>query len=115
METMVRVYKDPKDYANDVKKLTKQGWTVLNTVEHQPQSGFTRTFTGLGLLGSKPKAEMVVTFQRVRPGGRVQPVNSVAVSQAPRQAQQAGGCPNCGCAIAPTAFFCPNCRAQVKS
>ncbi len=65
VETMVRVYKEPKDYQKDIVKLSKQGWEVLNTVDHQPQSGFIRTMSGMGLFGSKPKAEMVVTFRKV--------------------------------------------------
>jgi len=65
-ETMVRTYKDPKDYEKDVKKLSKDGWTILNTVDHQPRAGLVRTFSGLGLIGSRPKAEMVVTFTRTR-------------------------------------------------
>ena len=65
-ETMVRTYKDPKDYEKDVKKLSKQGWQILNTLDHQPRAGFARTMSGLGLLGSRPKAEMVITFTRTR-------------------------------------------------
>jgi hypothetical protein len=66
IETMVRVYKSPKDYEHDIKKLSKQGWTVLNSSSHQPQSGFVRTMSGMGLLGSKPKAEMIVTYQKTK-------------------------------------------------
>jgi hypothetical protein len=65
-ETIVRTYKDPKDYAKDANKLAKQGWHVLNSVDHQPRAGFVRTMSGLGLLGSRPKAEIVVTFTRTR-------------------------------------------------
>ncbi len=65
-EMMVRTYKDPKDYEKDVKKLSKDGWQIVNTVNHQPQSGFVRTMSGFGLLGSKPKAEMIVTYTRTR-------------------------------------------------
>lgn len=107
-ETMVRVYKDPNDYAKDVKKLSKQGWEVLNTVDHQPRAGIFRTMSGLGLLGSRPKAEMVVTFQRAK-GGRKRdkaPVGPVANAD--------GTCPRCGNPVPETAYFCPSCHAQVK-
>lgn len=65
-ETMVKVYKDPKDYAKDAQKLAKQGWTVFESLDHQPRAGIVRTFSGLGLLGSRPKAEMVITYTRTK-------------------------------------------------
>lgn len=65
-ETMVRTYKDPKDFEKDIKKLSKDGWSVQNTVDHQPRAGIVRTFSGLGLLGSRPKAEIVVTYSRTK-------------------------------------------------
>lgn len=64
IETMVKVYKDPKDFQKESQKLSKDGWSVKDSVDHQPRAGFVRTMSGLGLLGSRPKAEMVITYVR---------------------------------------------------
>lgn len=65
-ETMVRTYKNSGDFQKDAKKLSKKGWSVLSTTEHQPSSGIGRKMTiGLGALVIKPKKEIVVTYSRV--------------------------------------------------
>jgi hypothetical protein len=64
IETQVKVYKEPDDFRKESEKLSKDGWHVKDTVDHQPRAGLVRTFSGLGLLGSRPKAEIVVTYVR---------------------------------------------------
>ncbi len=65
-ETMVRTYKGTKDYEKDVKKLGKDGWAVVNTVERKPRAGIGRILTlGIFTLFRPPKHELVVTYSRV--------------------------------------------------
>jgi len=64
---MVKVYRDSGSYAKDAKKLSKQGWAVVNTTHRQPRAGIGRIVTlGLLTLLRPPKPELVVTYQRTR-------------------------------------------------
>lgn len=69
IETMVRVYKSPTAYARDAKTLAKKGWSVATVTHRQPRAGIGRIVTlGLLTLLRPPRPELVVTYQRTRPG-----------------------------------------------
>ncbi len=53
-ETTVKTYKSSKEFQKDQKSMAKQGWNVMNTMEHSKHS-----------LLFRPKPEIVVTYQRV--------------------------------------------------
>jgi hypothetical protein len=64
-ETMVRVYKKPKDYERDAAKMAKDSWSAESVTERRPRSGIGRIATlGFGSLVFPPKPELVVTYAR---------------------------------------------------
>lgn len=66
-ETMVRVYKNTRDYQSDAKKLANKGWSPTNTVERRPRAGCLRlALLWWLILLRPPKPELVVTYQRSR-------------------------------------------------
>lgn len=66
-ETMVRVYKGSDDYQKEARKLARDGWEVVNTVERRPRAGCLRILLLWWLtLLRPPKPELVVTYRRHR-------------------------------------------------
>lgn len=65
-ETVVRVYKKPKEYEKDASKMAKDNWSVESVTERRPRSGIGRIATLMLLaLVFPPKPELVVTYARV--------------------------------------------------
>ena len=104
-ETMVRVYKETKDYQKDQSKLAKDGWTTATMVERKPRAGIGRIAT-LGVMSvvRPPKPELVVTYQRLKPS-----------KGKPKAMAQGGHCPKCGVSVSGTATFCSNCGQKLRA
>lgn len=68
-EALVREYKSADAYANDAKKLARDGWTVQAQTEATQRSGCLRIIMlgGIGALVFKPKPHIVVTYSRSVP------------------------------------------------
>ena len=65
--TMVRTYTSTGAYNQDARKLERQGWRVINTVNREPRAGCLRILTlGLFTLIFPPKPQIVVTYRRQR-------------------------------------------------
>jgi hypothetical protein len=68
VETMVRTYKEPKRFARDARRLSNDGWRVVNTVERHPRAGCLRILLlWWFVLLLPPKPELIVTYERERP------------------------------------------------
>ncbi len=65
METTVKTYSTPGDYQKDVQKMTAQGWSVQNIVDHQQNRSLAGKLLVPGGLFTKGKSQIVVTYQRV--------------------------------------------------
>src|SRR5258708_38642717 len=64
METQIKSYKDAKEYQRDVQKMTKQGWTILNTIYHQNERSRAGKLINPYGLFTKGNSQIVVTDQR---------------------------------------------------
>src|SRR5258708_25034082 len=64
METQIKSYKDAKEYQRDVQKMSKQGWTILNTIDHQNERSLAGKLLVPGGMFTKGKSQIVVTYQR---------------------------------------------------
>lgn len=65
-ETTTKTYKTPKEFQHDQKRMAKQGWSVTNTMEHQPQRSMAgKLFVPFGVF-TLPKPSIVVTYQRTK-------------------------------------------------
>lgn len=108
-ETMVRVYKDTHSYQDDASKLAKKGWQPTTVTERKPRAGCLRLALLWWLvLIIPPKPELVVTYQRSTEEGAIERAAIAALAKLP------GHCPNCGADVSPTAYFCPNCKANLR-
>lgn len=94
-EIVVKTYETSKSYADGLTRMIASGWTSKSVVEKRKPQGC------LTIWGRR--TELIVTYER-------------AVSHMPKgeATLQAGYCPNCGFAVAPTAFFCPRCSTNLK-
>jgi hypothetical protein len=69
IETRVEIYKNQRDMRNGIKKMERQGWSVLGTQAVDQGYGGLKTcllgclFLPLALLGRKPQ-KYQVTYQR---------------------------------------------------
>lgn len=64
METTVKTYKNPQDYAKDAPKMAQDGWTVQQTSNYQPERSLAgKLFVPGGAL-TNPSSQIVVTYQR---------------------------------------------------
>jgi len=106
-QTLVRVYKSNGAYQSDAAQLARQGWLPTSVTERRPRAGCARIVLLWWLtLLRPPKPELVVTYQRVQPQ---MPVAVYAATIPP------GACPRCGHVNADGAFYCGNCRMQLRS
>lgn len=64
METTVKTYKNPRDYQKDVPAMTKDGWSVTNTSEYQPDRSMAGKLFVPGGAFTRPSSQIVVTYQR---------------------------------------------------
>ena len=65
---MVRTYKEPRRFVRDARRLSRDGWRVVNTIERHPRAGCLRILLLWWLvLLLPPKPELVVTYERERP------------------------------------------------
>lgn len=63
--TMVREYRDRKEFERDANKLARDGWVVVSQSERTQRSGCGRILAlGLFTLLFKPKPLIVVTYSR---------------------------------------------------
>lgn len=104
-ETMVKTYKETKEFEKDSKKLAKDGWSVASVMERQGRAGVGR-MVALGLLAAArpPKGEMVVTYSRW-----IEDKKGNYSTPRPPANQGAIFCPKCGGAVPFDAQFCPSC------
>lgn len=70
METQVKTYDNAKDYAKDAEKMTQQGWTVQNSLDHQQNRSVAGKLFVPGGLFTKGKSQIVVTWQRAQQPGQ---------------------------------------------
>lgn len=65
VESMVRVYKNPKAYQKDASKLAKDQWQSDSVTERKPRAGIGRILSlGFFTLLFPPKPELVVTYTK---------------------------------------------------
>ena len=104
-QTLVRVYKSNGAYQSDAANLARQGWVPLSVTERRPRAGCARILLLWWLtLLRPPRPELVVTYQRVPQQ------TPVAVYALPP-----GACSRCGHVNADGAYYCGNCRMQLRS
>lgn len=66
--TLVREYKGRDAFERDAQQLAEQGYSVVSVVDAQQRSGCMRMMTiGFFALVWKPKAKLIVTYQRAAP------------------------------------------------
>jgi len=92
--TEVKVYRNAKEYQRGLLEMQSQGWVLVSMVEKTKPRGCLTLFPA----GS----ELIATFQRETIPTEERMVRS-------------GVCPKCGNPISATAFYCPNCSAQLRS
>lgn len=108
-ETMVRVYRSTSEYQRDAQGLARKGWQPTSVTERKPRAGCLRLILLWWLvLIIPPKPELVVTYQRGIGQSAAEALAIAELSKLP------GHCPNCGHAVSPTSYFCPNCKANLR-
>ena len=66
-QTMVREYPSPGAYDADARRLAKDGWEVVSSIERKQRAGCVRLLLLWWLvLIRPPKPTIVVTYRRVR-------------------------------------------------
>ena len=60
--TIVKTYKNEKEYQKDVGKMSKKGYAPLSVVSHKPHTSGCRYILG-GFLFGRKKPVIVVTYQ----------------------------------------------------
>ena len=66
VETMVREYKNPRDFQDEAARLAAGGWQVIGQTEHRPRQGWIRVIM-MGFILARifpPKPRIVVTYER---------------------------------------------------
>lgn len=96
METVVKTYRNAKEYQRGLNEMQASGWTLVGMVEKTKPRGCLSIFP----VGS----DLIATYQR---DAASVPVAELTV--------RAGQCPSCGESITATAFYCPTCSAQLRS
>jgi hypothetical protein len=73
LETTVKTYDNPKEYHKDAPKMARDGWSVQQTSEYQPDRSLAgKLFVPFGMI-TKPAAKLVVTYQRPVGSGMLLP------------------------------------------
>jgi len=63
--TIVRTYTSPGAYTKDARRMERQGYRVVNTVNQAPRAGCLRILTlGIFTMIFPPKPLIVVTYRR---------------------------------------------------
>lgn len=65
METTVKTYNSAGDFQKDIQRMSQQGWSVLNTMDHQQNRSLAGKILVPGGLFTKGKSQIVVTYQRI--------------------------------------------------